>query len=84
METATILQNLLDQSLLAGLLGFMLYKIWDAYQEEKRKKDTLAEAVVKITMLWEERYSKESQDDHEIRLFMQEIRDFVKEIRDGK
>jgi hypothetical protein len=37
METATILQNLLDQSLLAGLLGFMLYKIWDAYQEEKRK-----------------------------------------------
>jgi cbb3-type cytochrome oxidase subunit 3 len=84
METATILQNLLDQSLLAGLLGFFLYKIWEAYQEEKKKKDTLAEAVVKITMLWEERYSKETQDDQEIRLFMQEIRDFVKEIRDGK
>ena len=84
METATILQTLVDQSLLAGLLGFMLWKIWGAYQEEKVKKDNLAEAVVKITMLWEERYSKDSQDDHDIKLFMQEIRDFVKEIKDGK
>jgi len=84
MEATSLLQTLLDQSLLAGLLGFFLYKIWDVYQEEKRKKDTLAEAVVKITMLWEERYSKESQDAHEIRQFMQEIREFVKEIRDGK
>jgi hypothetical protein len=84
METTTILQNLLDQSLLAGLLGFFLYKVWDAYKEEKVKKDTLAEAVVKITMLWEERYSKESSEQKDIKIFMQEIRDFVKEIKDGK
>jgi len=84
MEVTYLLQNLAEQSLLAGLLGFFLYKIWGAYQEEKTKKDTLAEAVVKITMLWEERYSKESQDEHDIRLFMEEIRDFVKEIRNGR
>lgn len=84
METTQLLQTLLDQSLLAGVLGFFLWKVWDAYSKEKDKKDQLAESLVKITMLWEERYSKESQDDKDIKVFMGEIRDFIKQIKDGK
>ena len=84
METAEILKTVLEQSLLAGLLGFFLWKIWDAYIKEKDKKDAMAEALIKLTQAWEDRYSKESTDEREIKEFMKEIREFVKDIKDGK
>lgn len=84
METTSILETLLSQTPLVIFMGFISYILWKEYQKEKEKKDNLAEAVVKITMLWEEKYSKESQNEADIKSFMQEIRDFVKEIKDGK
>lgn len=80
----TILADILKQTPLAGLLGYFLKIVWDKYQKEQEKKDALADIVVKTTLLWEERYSKETQDDKDIRMFMQEIRDFVKDIKNGK
>ena len=44
----------------------------------------MAEALIKITQAWEDRYSKESSDDREIKEFMKEIRDYIKAIKDGK
>lgn len=84
MEAANILQSILEQSLLAGVLFLGIWKVGGLYLKEKDKKDALAEMLMKTTMLWEERYSKESQDDKDIKVFMQEIRDFVKEIRDAR
>ena len=84
METGSILQTLLEQSLLAGLLGFFLWKIWDAYISEKDKKDAMAEALIKLTQAWEDRYSKESTDEREIKEFMKEIRDYVRDLQNGK
>ena len=84
METGSILEILLKQSPLIGLLGFMLYKIWSAYTLEKEKKDAMAEALIKITTLWEEKYNKESQNEVEIKQFMTEIREFIKELKNGK
>jgi len=84
METGSILQTLLEQSLLAGLLGFFLWKIWDAYISEKNKKDAMAEALIKLTQAWEDRYSKESTDEREIKEFMKEIRDYVRDLQNGK
>lgn len=84
MEPSSILQTLLEQSLLAGLLGFFLWKIWDAYLKEKEKKDTMAEALIKLTQSWEDRYSKESTDEREIKAFMSEIRDLIRDLKNGK
>lgn len=84
IDSQSIINVILNQSPLVILLAYVCYTLWKAYQKEKDKKDSLAEIVVKTTMLWEERYSKESQDDKEIKEFMKEIREFVKQIRDGK
>lgn len=81
---ANVLEEILKQAPLVALLGYFLKVIWDKYQKEQDKKDALADIVVKTTLLWEERYSKESQDDKEIKQFMIEIRELVKEIKDGK
>lgn len=84
MEPSSILQTLLEQSLLAGLLGFFLWKIWDAYVKEKEKKDIMAEALIKLTQSFEDRYMKESTDEREIKEFMKEIRDYLRDIKNGK
>ena len=84
MEINEILQGLLEQSPLVGFLGFLLWKIWTAYTAEKDKKDTMAEALIKLTQSWEDRYSKETTDDREIKEFMKEIRDFVRDLQHGK
>lgn len=80
----SLFTEILKQTPLAALLFFFLKIVWDKYLKEQEKKDALADIVVKTTLLWEERYSKESQDDKEIRQFMQEIRDLVKDIKNGK
>jgi chemotaxis regulatin CheY-phosphate phosphatase CheZ len=84
METGAILQTILDQSLLAGILGFFLWKIWDAFVKEKDKKDTLAEALIKLTQTYEDRYLKELMDEKEVKEFMREIREFIRTIQDAK
>jgi chemotaxis regulatin CheY-phosphate phosphatase CheZ len=84
METGTILQTILDQSLLAGILGFFLWKIWDAFVKEKDKKDTLAEALIKLTQTYEDRYLKELMDEKDVKEFMREIREFIRTIQDAK
>ena len=80
----SLFTEILKQTPLAALLFYFLKIVWGKYQKEQEKKDALADIVVKTTLLWEERYSKESQDDREIRQFMQEIRDLVKDIKNGK
>ena len=84
IESQSLINILLNQSPIVIGLCFVVWHLWKAYVKEKDKKDALAEVVVKTTMLWEERYSKESQDDKDIKEFMKEIREFVKDIRDGK
>lgn len=84
IESQSLVNVLLNQSPIVIGLCFVIWHLWKIYLKEKDKKDALAEIVVKTTMLWEERYSKESQDDKDIKEFMKEIREFVKEIRDGK
>ena len=84
METSNLLQTLLEQSLLAGLLGLFLWKIWDAYIKEKDKKDAMAEALIKLTQSFEDRWNKETTDEREIKEFMKEIRDYVRDMKDGK
>lgn len=78
MEFQQILQDALGTSLISGLLLFALFKVWAEYKEEKNKKDTLAEALVKISLLWDDKYSKDSIDDRDIKVLMQEIRDLMK------
>lgn len=84
MEATEVLSDILKQAPFAALLGYILRIVWMKYEKEQEKKDTMAEALIKITQLWEDRYSKESTDDREIKEFMKEIRDFIKEIKDGK
>lgn len=84
METGSLIQSLLEQSPYIGFLAFLLWKIWDAYTKEKDKKDTMAEALIKLTQSFEERYLKESTDEREIKEFMKEIRDFVRDLQHGK
>jgi len=84
MEASAILETLINQSPLIAVLGYMLYKIWDAFLKEKDKKDTMAEALIKLTQSWEDRYSKESTDEREIKEFMKEIRELIKDIKNGK
>ncbi len=76
-----LLEYLVKQSPLIVFMGVIIYQVWGLYKDERAKKDALAETVVKITLLWEERYSKESADDREIKEFMKEIREFIKEVR---
>lgn len=81
---ANVFEEILKQAPLVALLGYFLKVIWDKYQKEQEKKDAMAEALIKITQAWEDRYSKESSDDREIKEFMKEIRDYIKAIKDGR
>lgn len=81
---ANVFEEILKQAPLVALLGYLLKVIWDKYQKEQEKKDAMAEALIKITQAWEDRYSKESSDDREIKEFMKEIRDYIKAIKDGR
>lgn len=80
----SIIVDILKQTPFAALLGYMLRVVWSKYEKEQEKKDAMAEALIKITQAWEDRYSKESSDDREIKEFMKEIRDYIKAIKDGK
>lgn len=84
IDSQSLINVLMNQSPIVILLVYVCYTLWKSYLKEKDKKDSLAEVVVKTTLLWEERYSKESQDDKDIKEFMKEIREFVKDIKDGK
>jgi len=84
MEATEVINDILKQAPFAALLGYMLRVVWVKYEIEQDKKDKMAEALIKITQLWEDRYSKESSDDKEIKEFMKEIRDFIKELKNGK
>lgn len=80
----SIIVDILKQTPFAALLGYMLRVVWAKYEKEQEKKDAMAEALIKITQAWEDRYSKESSDDREIKEFMKEIRDYIKAIKDGR
>ena len=80
----SIIVDILKQTPFAALLGYMLKVVWAKFEKEQEKKDSMAEALIKITQAWEDRYSKESTDDREIKEFMKEIRDYIKAIKDGK
>ena len=80
----SIIVDILKQTPFAALLGYMLKVVWAKFEKEQEKKDQMAEALIKITQAWEDRYSKESTDDREIKEFMKEIRDYIKAIKDGK
>jgi hypothetical protein len=79
-----LIEVLVKQTPTIALLGYICWTVWKAYLAEREKKDALAETVVKITLLWEERYSKESADDKEIKEFMKEIREFIKDVKTKK
>lgn len=84
MEATEVINDILKQAPFAALLGYILRVVWIKYEKEQEKKDTMAEALIKITQLWEDRYSKESADDRDIKEFMKEIREFIKGLKDGK
>lgn len=80
----TILVDILKQTPIAMLLGYFLKIVWDKLVKTQDQKDQMAEGLIKITQLWEDRYSKESTDEREIKEFMKEIREYVKELKDAK
>ena len=83
METSPFLETLLSQSALVVFMGFVAYILWKKLEDALNKKDSMAEALIKITMLWEERYSKESQDDRENKVILKEILDIIKSMKNG-
>jgi len=83
METSPFLETLLSQSALVVFMGFVAYTLWKKLEDALNKKDLMAEALIKITMLWEERYSKESQDDRENKVILKEILDIIKSMKNG-
>ena len=83
METSPFLETLLSQSALVVFMGIVVYILWKKLEDALAKKDSMAEALIKITMLWEERYSKESQDDRENKVVLKEILDIIKSMKNG-
>jgi len=83
MEASPFLETLLSQSALVVFMGFVAYTLWKKLEDALNKKDSMAEALIKITMLWEERYSKESQDDRENKVVLKEILDIIKSMKNG-
>jgi len=80
IEISAFLETLLSQSALVVLMGFVSYVLWKKLEDSLDKKDKLAEALIKISLLWEERYSKESSDDKENRILLSENRQLLHEI----
>lgn len=82
METTSdLIQILLKQTPTIALLGYICWTVWKAYLAEKDKKDALSDAVVKITLLWEEKYNKTTLEQREILELMKEIREFIQKIK---
>ena len=81
MNDVPLLQEALKQTFIAGLLLFFLYKVWNLYLVEKKQKDEVVSALMKQTMLWEERYSKESQDDRDIIVKLSQILDKLDKLK---
>jgi len=84
METSSFIETVMQQSAIVALMGFIAFTLWKKLEEQITKKDSLAEALIKITLLWEERYSKDSRDDLENKVVLNQILDIIREIRDGK
>jgi lambda repressor-like predicted transcriptional regulator len=84
LDPSPFVQTLLSQSALVVLMGFVAYTLWKKLESAWLKIEQLAEALIKITLLWEERYSKESQDDRENKIILTEILEIIKNIRDGR
>ena len=83
-ETADVGNWLLNQAPVVTVLGIVIWWLVKKYESALNKNNSLADAVIKITLLWEERYSKETMDQREIREFMKEIREILRDVRNGK
>jgi|AntRauMFilla1563_2_1112583.scaffolds.fasta_scaffold134435_1 hypothetical protein len=84
IEISPFLETLLSQSALVILLGLVVWTLWRKLEAAWLKIEQLAEGLIKITMLWEERYSKDSYNDLENKALLKEIVDIVRKFGNGK
>lgn len=84
MGEATLVEWLMGQAPLVIVLGVVIWWLVRRYEESLKKieevnteKTSLARDVVKITVLWEQKYNLDTQNDQEIRQILLEIREAV-------
>jgi len=80
----SLLRSALEQSFIVGVFLVTIIVLWRKIEKLLDQKDSLSEGLLKITYMWEERYSKESQDDRDIKEVLKEIRDFIHKVNNAK
>lgn len=78
MEANSILTALLENSLVFGLMGAVIWWLSKRYEKSEDEKSELAKEVIKLTVAYEMKLDNDKQSDNEIKHLLQEIRDTVR------
>lgn len=77
-ESSTILKWVFEQGAFVAALLLAIWWLSRKYESVDKKKDDLAEKVVELTVLWQERSETDNSKDAEIKALLIEIRDICK------
>lgn len=78
MEANTILTALLENSLVFGLMGVIIWWLSKRYEKAEDEKSELAKEVIKLTVAYETKLDNDKLADAEIKHLLTEIRDTVR------
>lgn len=78
MEANTILTALLENSLVFGLMGVIIWWLSKRYEKAEDEKSELAKEVIKLTVAYETKLDNDKLADAEIKHLLVEIRDTVR------
>lgn len=76
---AAILDALLQQSPMIVFMGVVVWWLQKRYVDSEKEKSDLAKDVIKITYLWEQKYSKEDVKSQKIFELLSDIRERLRE-----
>ena len=69
----SLLRSALEQGFIISAFLFAIIVLWKKIEKLLEQKDKLVEEVVKIALLWEAKYSKENENDQEIKESLKSI-----------
>jgi hypothetical protein len=81
META-IFQSLIENSLVFGIMGVIIWWLAKRYEKAENDKSELAKDVIKLTVAYETKLDSDKEKDREIKQLLSEIRDEIRKWKE--
>tara|TARA_R110000772_G_scaffold145504_1_gene255443 strand:+ start:7731 stop:7982 length:252 start_codon:yes stop_codon:yes gene_type:complete len=78
MEASSqILTSLLENSLVFGIMGVIIFWLSKRYEKSEEEKSELAKEVIKLTVAYENKIDNDKLSDAEIKGILLQIRDSI-------